>query len=421
MHQKTILNNGLRVVTSEMNQTRSVSLGIFLAAGSRHEHKESSGIAHFLEHMLFKGSHKRPSSREISLAIEGVGGVINGETGKELVVYWAKVAEPHWQLAFDVLADMVFHPLIDPAEVEKERKVVMEELHMAHDDPRDAVDLLLDEIMWGDHPLGWDVGGRPESLQGIGRDELRVYLQGHYVPAQVVVSAAGAIRHEEVVAQVDRLLGSWSGEPPGAWLPAEGSQQVPQARLEHRTTEQAHVCVGVPGLSYRDEDRFALDLLNVIFGEGMSSRLFLEIREKRGLAYDVHSFVSHFRDAGAAVVYAGVEVARIEPAIQALLEEIARLREPVSDEELHHAKEYWKGRILLRLEDSRAVLSWLGGQELLLDRILTVDETVAIIDALSVEDLQRAAARCFVPERLNLAVVGPYEDESRFAEMLRVV
>ncbi len=418
MFEKTTLPNGLRVLSSAIPHARSVSVSIFVAAGSRYEASQVAGVAHFLEHMFFKGTRHRPNAQQISEAIEGVGGVINAEVGKELAVYWAKVALPHFDVAMDVLSDVLRHSLFDPNEIEKERRVILEELNMIVDDPREWVDVILDEVMWGDQPLGRDVGGTKETVSRMSRDDLLSYLSAHYTPHSTVISVAGAIDHAAVVDEVARRLGNWQGPAAAPAPPATNHQVAPQARIQPKDTEQAHMCVGVRGLSYLDPDRYGLDLLNVILGEGMSSRLFLEIREQRGLAYDVHSYVNHYQDAGMMVAYAGVEPSRVEQTLEAILEQFARLKRPTPPQEITKAKEFWKGRMILRLEDTRGIASWVGAQELLLGTVLTVDEVIEIVDRLGSEDVERAAHRCFADDRLNLAVVGPVEAADKLTARL---
>jgi predicted Zn-dependent peptidase len=396
-----------------------VSVSFFVAGGSRHEDSRQAGVAHFLEHMFFKGTLKRPNAQTISEAIEGVGGIINAEVGKELAVYWAKVARPHLDVALDVLADVLRNSLFEPNEVEKERRVILEELSMVMDDPREWVDVILDEVMWGDQPLGRDVGGTKETVSNLKREDLLAYLHSRYSPYDTVLSLAGAVDHDAVVDDIARRLGDWQGVEVAPPPPATSEQTAPQLRIQPKETEQAHVSVGVRGLSYVDPDRYGLDLLNVILGEGMSSRLFLEIREQRGLAYDVHSYVNHYQDAGMMVAYAGVDPSRAEPTLEALIEQFTRLRTtPPPQSEITKAKEFWKGRMILRLEDTRGIASWTGAQELLLNQVLTVDEVIDIVDRLTAEDVLRAANRCFTDDRLNLAVVGPMENDGALARVL---
>lgn len=419
-YKKTVLDNGLRVVTSQMPYANSVSTAIFLNAGSRYEFKEINGISHFIEHMLFKGTNKRPTAKDVSEAVEGVGGVLNAETGKELTVYWAKVARDYWKIAADVLTDLLLHSQFRPAEIEKERKVIIEELNMLVDTPQDWVHVLFDETLWGDQPLGRDIAGTKESVSSITREQMLQYMAERYVPSSAVLAVAGALSHDDVLQVIEPLLADWRPAPVPPGAVTSQPPKRPRIRLQQRKTEQAHVCIGFPGLSYVDPDRYALDLLNVILGEGMSSRLFLEIREKLGLAYDVHSYVNHYRDAGAAVVYAGVDPKRIDSTIHASLAELEKIKDGVPEQEVTKAKEFWKGRLLLRLEDTRAVASWLGGQELLLDRILTLEDVVKIIDSITQADIRRVASEVFVRNHITLAVVGPFAKEERFLKLLEV-
>lgn len=421
MYKTETFSNGLRIVTSEMPHTRSISTAIFIGTGSRYEKDEEAGLSHFIEHLLFKGTERRPTAQEISEAIEGVGGILNGATDKEVTVYSCRVAKPHFPLALDVLVDMIRHPLMDPNEVEKERRVVIEELHMIQDDPRDTVDVLIDQVMWPAQALGRDVAGREETVNSFNREMASGYLTRQYAPENTVFSIAGDLRHEEIVEQVAAAMSGWAGGPASPLFPVIDGQVSPRLEISERPTEQAHLCLAVPGLSSQHPDRFILDLLNVILGEGMSSRLFLEIREKRGLAYDVHSQISHYIDTGAAVVYAGVDPLRAEDVIKAILEQLQLFKErPVSAAELTKAKEFTKGRLYLRMEETRSVVGWIGAQELLLGKILTVDEVVEIIEAVTSEDLQRVARNLFVTERLSLAMVGPLKDRDRFAELLKL-
>ncbi len=419
MYQKSRLPNGLRVISSNIPHARSVSATFFVRVGSRNESEANQGVSHFIEHMLFKGTDRRPTPKAISEAIEGVGGYFNAEAGKELTVYWDKVADRHWKTTLDVLTDLLRHSRFDEDELEKERRVIAEELGMLSDSPGDWVHLLSDEAMWGKRPLGRDVAGTRESVQSIDRGGMVNWFQQYYVPGNLVVSVAGPISHEDVCNELDQRLGDWTGNMPPPWEPAERGPTA-RIRLKTKNTEQAHFCLALPSLSYRDPDRYALELLNIILGEGMSSRLFLEIREKRGLAYDVHSYTNEYEDAGSLVIYAGVEPARIDQAIRAALDELGRLREPVPADELDRAKEFWKGRMLLRLEDTRSIASWLGAQEVLLDRIYTADEVIAQVDAVQAEDLQHLAERLFRTDGLCLAVIGPYRSEDRFLKQLRL-
>lgn len=413
-----MLATGLRIVTTTIPHARSVSTAFFVGVGSRFEELRTQGICHFVEHMLFKGTHKRPTAKDVSVSIEQLGGILNAETGKEITVYWNKVATRHWPTAIDLLADVLRNSLFDPAEVEKERGVIVEELSMLLDSPIDWVHVLVDEALWGDHPLGRDVGGTRASVESISRDDLVDFVERYYSPDNTVVAVAGPMAHDEVVAQTRVLLGDWQRRPPAPWAPVDDDAIGQRVLLRGKETEQAHLCVAVPGVSYFHPDRFALDLLNVILGEGMSSRLFLELREKRGLAYDVHSYISRFRDTGAMVIYAGVDPDRTGDTLEAILAELDNVHAGLPSEEVTRAKDFWKGRMELRLEETRSLASWLGSQELLLNRIYSLDEVVAQIDAVTHDDLARVAAAAFARSRLNLALIGPFDDSARFGKLL---
>ncbi len=419
MYEKTTLGNGLRVISATLPHTRSVSINFFVGAGSRYEPDEVAGISHFVEHMLFKGTERRPTPREIAQTIEGVGGIMNAGTDKELTVYWCKVPSAHFERTFDVLADNLLHSRFAPTEIEKERAVIIEELHMVEDNPSDLVGVLIDEVLWPDQPLGRDIAGSDNTVKGIKRQDMLDYMAQQYVPANTVVAVAGNITHEEVVRTAERHLGDWPSAKFGSWFPAKNGQTTPRVALRTKKTEQVHVCLAAPGLSAYHPDRYTLDVLNSILGEGMSSRLFLEVREKRGLAYDVHSYVSHFQDTGAAVVSAGVDPKKLGPTIEAVLEELDRLKEHIPEEEASKSREFIKGRLQLRTEDTRAVASWLGGQELLRNKILTFDDVVDIIDRVTVEDMQRVARDVFDRDKMSLAVVGPQRSAERLEALLK--
>lgn len=291
---------------------------------------------------------------------------------------------------------------------------------MVADSPSQQVDILIDEVLWPDQPLGWDVAGNTESVSGITRQMAFDYLHRQYVPNNTVVSVAGNVSPREVEDLIEKALGDWERGSPQSWFPAVNGQSGPRSAVRYKRTEQAHLSLAVRGLSNQHPDRYALDLLSVILGEGMSSRLFLELREHLGLCYDVHSYVSHFLDAGAFSIYAGVDPANAVATVRALLGELERLREGIPADELAKAKELSKGRLLLRMEDTRNVSGWLGGQEILTGRIRTADDVVDILDALTADHLARVAGELLVTEQLNLAVVGPFRSDRRFASLLKL-
>ena len=420
MYQKTTLDNGLRIITAAMPETRSVSISIFMGVGSRYETDAQAGISHFIEHMCFKGTPRRPTSREISEAIGGVGGIINAGTDKELTAYWCKVAQPHFHIALDVLVDMLLHSRFDPEDIEKERHVIIEEINMSKDSPPQRVDMLIDKLLWPNHPLGRDTAGNEESVAGTTRYSLLNYLANHYQPDNAVIAVAGAIEHQEAVNAIGQAFGDWTSRQPRPGYTAYTEQQNPRLHIETRETEQANLCLALPGLSLFNPRRFTLDMLNVILGKGMSSRLFTEIRDKLGLAYSIHSHSEHLLDSGAVTIYAGVEPENLRVAITAILEQLNRLKEPVPETELHKAKEFSKGRLLLSMEDSRSVAAWMGAQEILTANILSVDQIVSIIDAVTTEELRLMAKEILVGDRLRLAVVGPIANHESLEELLRL-
>ena len=420
MYQRTTLSNGLRVLTAPMPHTRSVSVSFYVGAGSRYETEQISGLSHFLEHMLFKGTERRPTAQEISEAVDAVGGILNAGTDRELTVYYAKVAAPHFPIALDLLVDMLRRPLLQAEEIEKERRVVIEELATVKDSPAQQADVLLDEIMWPDQPLGWDVAGTEASVTALSREAVLDYFGRQYVPNNVIVSVAGAVETNEVVAALEAQAADWrSGEPSG-WFAAVNGQRAPRARARYKKTEQAHISLAVRGVANADPDRYAVDLLSAILGEGMSSRLFMELREKRSLCYDIHSYTSHYLDTGAFSVYAGVEPAAAAVAVSAILEQLALTKAGIPETELRKAKELTKGRLLLRMEDTRSVSGWIGVQELLMGEVRSVDEVVEKVEAVTTDDLQRVANAIFRAETLNLAIVGPYRSEKRFLPLLKL-
>ena len=403
-----------------MPHTRSVSICIFIGVGSRYETEAAAGVSHFIEHLLFKGTPKRATARAISEAIEGVGGILNGGTDKELTLYWCKVAQPHFELALDVLADMLLHSKFDPQDIEKERQVVIEEINMSKDSPAQRVDMLIDQLLWPEHPLGRDIAGSKESVAAITRQVMLDYQQGQYLPSNTVITIAGNMQHQEMVTAVSQVLGSWTNQRERSGYSAYKEQSAQRLYVEPKDTEQAHLCLALPGLSLFHPKRFTLDLLNVILGVGMGSRLFSEIRDKLGLAYSIHSYVDHFLDSGSVIVSAGVEPKNLLTVIKAILEQLSLFREIVPESELSKAKELSKGRLLLRMEDSRNVAGWVGGQEILTGRILSIDQVVSIIDAITADELKQLAQELLVSNQLRLAVVGRVAEDEPLEEVLKL-
>jgi predicted Zn-dependent peptidase len=418
-YEKSTLANGLRIVTVPMPQTRSVSVSFYVGAGNRYETPPLAGVSHFLEHMLFKGSAKRPTAQEISEAVDNVGGVLNGATDRELTVYYIKVAHTHFRLAFDILVDMLRRPVCDPAELEKERKVIIEELAMVADNPGQLAEVRLDALLWPEGPLGWDVGGSEQTVAEMPVPELLAYRERQYVPNNIVLSVAGNVNHDEVVRLCEEELGDWPAGRPGTWDPADPDWTGPALTLLNKRTEQTQILLATRGVSSEDPSRHAVDLLSAILGEGMSSRLFMELRERRGLCYDVHSYATHFLDTGAFSVYAGVDPRNAPVALEAILVELGKIRDGVPEAEIRKAKELTKGHILLRMEDTRSVSGWVGAQELLHRTIKTADDVVDEVEGVSAGDVAAAANALLQTGRLAVSIVGPHRSERPFESLIQ--
>jgi len=403
-----------------MPHTRSASICIFVKAGSRYESNAFGGISHFVEHMLFRGTEKRPTSGEISAEIEGVGGSLNAATDRETTVYWCKVPQPHFRRGLDVLCDMLTASRFDPDDVEKERTVIIEEINMSYDAPSSKVGLLIDELVWHGHPLGRDIAGTKKSVGKLTRPALVSYMTQRYRPTGVVISIAGNVTHNEAVMAVKQRLGRWKALGQGKGFLPYVAKPGRRLKVERRDIEQTHLCLSVPGLSSFDPRRYALDIMNVLLGEGMSSRLFTRVRDELGLAYSISSFTEHLYDTGTLTIYAGVDTSKLTLALEAITGELTRLRyEMVPKAELTKAKELAKGRLLLRLEDSRSVAGWQGAQEISKDVILTIDEVVTQIESVTTDSLRQLAAEYFKPEHYRLAVVGPVKELNRLNGVLR--
>ncbi len=420
MYELTTQANGLRVLTVTLPHVQSVSLGFFLGVGSRYESDAMAGASHFVEHMLFKGTERRPTALDIAEAIEGRGGIFNASTGLEMTLYWAKVAAAHLPEALDVLSDMLLHATFDPAEMEKERAVIFEEISYSLDTPDSLAQLMVNDMQWPNHPLGRDVAGTRQTVAAISRNALLAFMAEHYQPGGVILGLAGLVDHKQIVAWAESHLSEWEPRPSSVWEPAPPAHPGPNLKVKSKDTEQAHLSFSFAALSHSDPDRFALGLLNVILGEGMRSRLFQEVRERLGLAYSVESYISTLQDTGAVGVYAGVRADRAEEAIQAILGELDRLRqEPVPEDELRKALEFTRGRLALSMEDSFTRAAWYARQQLRGTEVLDPEEIIARFEAVRKADIQRIAQALFQEERLNLAIVGPFsQNGDRFRRVI---
>ncbi len=414
-HRLTTLESGVRIVTEAMPSVRSVSLGFWIGTGSRAESEQQAGLSHLLEHLLFKGS-SRYSSLEIDQIFDGMGAELNAGTGKETTSVYARVIDSHLPRALDVICDMVFRPTL--AEIDSERAVILEEIAMYEDDPQEKVFDVLGGAVFGTHPLGRAIIGHAEVIAQTPPATIAGFHAERYTPQNIVIAAAGAIEHEQLVQLVSQQLqdvtsgAAPAGAPPLASAPASHGAE---RRFERKDTEQFHVCVGGVGLSRHDDRRFALRVLDTIFGGTSSSRLFQEVRERHGLAYSVYSFSSAYQDTGQVGLYVGTRSDNLEQALAVIGAELERLREqPASAEELERAKENLKGRVLLSLESTGSRMSRLGSELLAGAPLLGLDEVVAAIDAVTLSDLEALADELWSQDRLSVVGIGP--DEARFDE-----
>ncbi len=435
-YEQSVLANGMRVITAAMPHTRSAAVQFYVGVGARHEPPRLSGISHFVEHMVFKGTRRRPNPVEISEAVEGVGGSLNASTDHEHTDYRALVPATHMSTALDVITDMLRYPVFAPEDVEKERAVILEELSSTYDSPADIADMVFDRMLWGDHPLGRDVAGTARTVRRIEREHLFDHLGRFYLPANMVVSVAGNVTHEQVLAEVERLWGDVGAGPGAGDVPRSAHARAhapapprmpgeqaggPQVRVYRKRTEQVNLIVGVPALPYTHPMRYAQDVLDAILGGGMSSRLFVQLRENFALAYHVSSFVKTFADVGAFGVHAAVDNDVVTVALDLIMSELRRIKdEGVPEAELRKVKEYIKGHTLLGLERSGNVAQWAGWQQLMLGRIDSVDEALARIEAVTGHDVQSLAATLFTAERIYLALVGPAWDVDELRAHLAV-
>jgi predicted Zn-dependent peptidase len=420
MYERTALPGGPRVITSRLPGALSVSIAAYVLAGSRLESAAEAGAAHFMEHITFKGTTAYPNTRAVSEAIEGFGGSFNAATDRESTVYWVRVPRREIERGMDVLGELIVRPLLRSQEIESERAVIVEEIRSYLDDPGEHVHTLFDLAMFGDTPLGREIAGSEESVRALPEDNLRAFWASSYRPGNVVVSAAGDVTHAEIVGLVERAFGTGAANP-SSFEPAPALPAGERVMAVRRDTTQAQLCLGVPGLRRDDPEAWTLEVLNAILGDGMSSRLFQSVREDKGLAYDVSSYVVDYADTGAFVVSAGVDPDKIAPAVAAILEELARVRdEVVPEDELARSKRYLAGRLELRMEETRHVSSWLGGQEALHERVLTMDQALAELEAVTAAGIHSLAGRLINDDGLRLAVVAPARRGRRLESLLRL-
>ena len=415
--ERHTLDNGLRVLTSNLDHAQSVTCMVMLAAGSRYETPDTNGIAHFSEHMFFKGTERRPTARDIAGEIDSIGGEFNAFTGKEYTAYYVKCAAEHRDVALDVLGDMLQNSRFDSEEIEREKGVIVEEMNMYFDTPRDYIGGVYENLLYGDQPLGWDIIGRKETVRGATRETFMNYLDRWYKPPRMVVGIAGRIG-DDAVERAEALFGDLPGAATEKPEPAR-AYQTERVRVFTKQSDQAHLVLGVPSYPIEHPDRYALQMVATVLGGGMSSRLFTEVRERRGLAYYVFGTNHSYTDAGSLYSQAGVDINRIDEAVTTIASELKKIAaEPVPADELEKARSFTKGRFVLSLESPQGLILFGMRKEVLEGRAPDPEEVLAAVDAVTAEDVQRVAQDVISGEQLRLAVIGPFDDAERFSKLL---
>ena len=419
VYERHELSNGLRVVTADMPQVQSVTCMIMLAAGSRYETPDTNGIAHFAEHMFFKGTERRPTAREIGMEVDSLGAEFNAFTSKEYTGYYVKCAADYRDRALDVLVDMIRNSKFATEEIEREKGVIVEEMNMYYDTPRDFIGGVYDSLLYGDQPLGWDIIGRKETVRAATRETFLDYIGRWYKPVRMVVGLGGRL-DGDAIATAERLLGDLEAQETPTPEPVRlNGEDGPRVTIHHKESDQAHLCLGVRSYPFVHPDRYALQMLATILGTGMSSRLFSEVRERRGLAYYVFAANQSYTDAGSLYSQAGVDIARCDEAVETIAREFHRIAsETVPADELEKARALAKGRFVLRLENPQGMTMFGLSREVLEGRAVEPQEVLEGLDAVTAEDVQRVAQDVIGSNGINLALIGPFEDEDRFASLL---
>jgi len=405
-----------------MPYMKSVAIVFGIGIGSRYEAQKHQGISHLIEHMLFKGTKKRKDTLEISQVIEGIGGEINASTSKETTHLYAKVPQEQFETAFEVLADIILNSLMREKDLHKEKNVIIEEINKYQDMPEELVEILLDKIMWKNHPLGGPVLGDEKSVSNIQREDLLSYINKFYRPKNLVISVAGNIKIAEVILQVEKYFKIMKQGKIKKYLPAKDNQKNTQIGIKFKKSNQTHLSFGFPGISRLHPDKFPMDLLDIILGSGLSSRLFQKIRVKKSLAYDIHSFIQYFNDVSSLNIYAGVDSSKLRETIQTILEELNKIKgDSLKEDELKKAKEMYKGALSLSLESTLSRAFWLGNRMLLYGRPSTFSEIKEKIEEVKVKDVQKMAQSIFNKDKINLSIVGPFNkrDKEEYNSLLQ--
>ena len=410
MYKKNKLNNGLRVISKRNKAVLSVSLGVWINTGSRYEAAVQKGISHFLEHLLFKGS-KKYSCRAIKELIEGVGGSLNGFTSEELTCYLVKIPNRYLESALDILCDMVANPCLKQADIEKEKTVILEELKMYRDLPQSYVYELLDQLLWPNQALGSPVIGTVESVTNIDRQSLKCYQATHYTPANIVISACGLVDHDLLMKKVSAIFPLERRDKLNTFISVEEAQSKPQLKIFHKVTEQTHMALGFHALKRNHPLRHAQAILHIILGANMSSRLFNQVRERRGLAYEIGTTLKRFADTGAFLVHAGIDNFKVEDALSLIFKELGKTKKfLMRDDEFKRAKEFYLGQLALALEDTMEYMLWMGENIVCLDKVFTLKQIIKEVDKVTLIDVRQVAGQIFNSKAINLALIGPLEN-----------
>ena len=423
MYKKTIIENGLRVITIPMQNSNSVTVLILVGTGSKYETKEINGISHFLEHMFFKGTKKRPNTLKISETLDEVGGEYNAFTSKEITGYWAKVDKKHQDVALDWISDIFLNSKFDEKEMQREKGVIIEEVNMYLDTPAAYVGELWENLLYGDQPAGWRVIGEKENILSFDRQKVVDYFKSHYSPSNTIVCVAGAIDSEKIESKIKDYFKNVVAVTPGSKIKVKEQQKTPNVLIHNKKTDQTHFCLGTRAFDLFSSKKYALTLLSIILGGNMSSRLFIKVRERNGLAYSIHTSVDSSTDTGYLVTQAGIDHKNLEKAVKLILKEYKDLKDKkITSKELQKAKDYLKGVMSLSLDSSDSQASFYAVQELLEKSILTPEEKFKKIDQVSVDDIKKVAEDIFSEDKLNLALIGPFEqkDSERLKQLLKL-
>jgi predicted Zn-dependent peptidase len=420
-YTKQVLPNGLTILEVPSSDAESVVVDFFVKTGSRSETEKENGISHFLEHFLFKGTKKYPSALDISTLVDSIGGEMNANTGKEHTQYYIKAASKYFATIFEVLTDMIQFPLLDAEELEREKGVIVEEINMYKDSPMSEIDNILETLMWPDDALGRDIAGTKDTVTKFTREMFQDYIGRHYQPGNMVLGVSGKYKKKELDYLIQKYWKSWPKKKFHTWDKVRDVQSNPRLKVQFKQTEQAHISIGFKGYPYGDPRNSAASILGSILGGGMSSRLFMEVRERSGLAYYVRAYPGSYQDTGGFTVSSGIKVDGVEKAIAIILEELKKLKYiPIHEQEIQKARDYIKGKTTLALEDNQVRLDWFMERVAFFKKISTPDDAFEKLDKVTAADVLKVANDLFQEKNMSLAVIGPYKEEKRFRSLLKI-